>query len=175
LLVKHEDENGVEKQRLVGFKTVHVFDLSQTSGQPLPPVPDWKSPQKNEELNCKLIQFAENHGILVTFKNLPLEIQGMSRGGSVDIDLTAGTKTLIHEISHELLHRAEFVSNSYVIREVEAESVAYVVCSYFGMSNLASPNYLALHDSRGEMIIARLQRISDLASDLILALEGMNK
>jgi hypothetical protein len=34
----------------VGFKTVYVFDVSQTDGEPLPEPPDWKSPEQNAEL-----------------------------------------------------------------------------------------------------------------------------
>ena len=41
------DEDGEEHERLVGFKVVYVFDISQTDGEPLPEPPDWKSPEKN--------------------------------------------------------------------------------------------------------------------------------
>jgi hypothetical protein len=78
----------VEKQVLVGFKVVYVFDVAQTLGEPLPEPPDWKSPEKNLELNERLIQFAQSQGISVTFKNLPGEAQGVSKGGAIDIDLT---------------------------------------------------------------------------------------
>ena len=98
------DEDGVELQRLVGFKVVYVFDISQTEGEPLPEPPNWKSPEKNAELQARLLRFAEHKGIQVELEHLGHDIQGVSKGGKVGIDPEAGTKTLIHEIAHELLH-----------------------------------------------------------------------
>ena len=45
LIHKEIDENDREQRSLFGFKIVHVFDVQQTEGQPLPPQPDWKSPE----------------------------------------------------------------------------------------------------------------------------------
>lgn len=45
-------------------------------------------------------------------------------------------KTMLHEISHATLHRREKnepPSKDQHTREVEAESVAYVVCQHFGI------------------------------------------
>ena len=171
LLVKQQDEDGVEVKRLVGFKTVYVFDVSQTSGEPLPPMPDWKSPQKNEELNRKLIHFAESQGISVAFKNLPGEMQGCSKGGAVEIDRNAGTKTLVHEIAHEFLHRVEKVQLSRAERELEAEAVAFVVGKHFGLGNLNSPNYLAFFGATSANIATHTERIRATANRIITAIE----
>ncbi len=45
-------------------------------------------------------------------------------------------------------------------REIEAESVAFVVSSHFGLQELASPNYLALWDADEEKILTRMERLS---------------
>jgi hypothetical protein len=69
----HKEDSEIEDSPLVlnGFRIVYVFDVSQTDGEPLPPVPDWKSPEKNAELTEKLIKFAESKGIAVVFNELP--------------------------------------------------------------------------------------------------------
>ena len=167
LLIKEELEDGLETKRLVGFKVVYVFDITQTEGEPLPKLPDWKSPEKNHELNQRLIQYAKSQGISVTFKQLPGEIQGLSKGGSIDIYLTAGTKTLVHEIAHELLHQKKVSLQSKAIKELEAESVAYVVCKYFGLRDLNSSNYLAFFEVSTDDMLVHLERIRNTANEII--------
>jgi hypothetical protein len=139
------NEDGDEEQRLVGFKTVYVFDVSQTEGKPLPEPPNWKSPQKNSGLMDRLTRLANGKGIQVQVQHIGYDIQGVSLGGKIILDPDAGTKTLIHEVSHELLHHKERILTNSTIRELEAESVAYVVGKHFGLDGLSSPNYNALH------------------------------
>ncbi len=170
VLIKDEDEDGVEKQVLIGFKVVYVFDVTQTEGEPLPDPPDWKSPEKNNELNQRLIHYAKSHGISVTFKHLPGEMQGVSKGGAIDIDLGAGTKTLIHEIAHELMHKDKDNFQRRAIKELEAESVAYIVCRYFGLGSLNSPNYLAFFEVSIEDMMIQIDRITNTANKIITAI-----
>lgn len=167
VLVKEEDEDGAEQKRLAGFKTVYVFDISQTEGQDLPEPPDWKSPEKNQELNQRLIQFANHNGITVEFVDLERDTQGISMGGKIIIDLSAGTKTLIHEISHELMHKNDNNHQSRALKELEAESVAFIVSRHFGISGLNSPNYIALHDISPREIGCHIDRIVKTASSII--------
>jgi hypothetical protein len=165
------NEKGETEQRLVGFKTVHVFDVSQTDGEPLPDPPNWKSPEKNAELMNKLTKLAQDKGIQIQMKHIGHDIQGVSLGGKIILDPEAGTKTLIHEIAHELLHHVEGVLICSTVRELEAESVAYVVAKHFGCNGLASPNYVALHGATAAMIIDHLERIRNVATEIILVLE----
>ena len=174
VLVKEDEKDGIELKRLVGFKVVYVFDVAQTDGEPLPPPPEWKSPEKNNELNCRLIQFAKDRGISVTFKNLPGEMQGVSKGGSIDIDLTAGTKTLVHEIAHELMHTGKNNLQNRAIKELQAEGVSFVVCRHFGLENLNSPNYLALFKLTSDEIFSHMERIRDTAHIIITAVDRYN-
>jgi hypothetical protein len=172
VLVKEEDEDGIEKQVLVGFKVVYVFDVAQTLGEPLPEPPDWKSPEKNLELNERLSQFAQSHGISVNFKSLPGEAQGVSRGGAIDIDLSAGTKTIVHEIAHELMHKGKDNLQSTAIKELQAEAVAFVVCKHFGLGALNSPNYLAFFEVTTEQMFAHLETIRNTANKIITAINA---
>ncbi|MBC8508732.1 MAG: hypothetical protein H8D34_28075 [Chloroflexi bacterium] len=43
---KAEEDDG-ENPKLVSFRVVYVFDISQTEGEPLPEPPEWKSPQRS--------------------------------------------------------------------------------------------------------------------------------
>jgi len=174
ILVKDENEDGVERKHLVGFKTVYVFDVSQTDGDPLPPIPKWKSTEKNEELNQRLIQFARGHGISVAFKNLNGDAQGVSKGGEIVIDPSAGTKTLIHEIAHELMHKDGNNYQSQAIKELEAESVAYVVSKHFRITGLNSPNYIALHDASASDLVSQMDRIRNTANKIIEAVTSQS-
>ena len=164
---KIEDDEGEETEKLVGFKVVYVFDVSQTDGDLLPGPPDWKSPEKNAELSKLLMDFAGCNGITVEVKDLPGEIQGASCGGKILLDPKAGTKTLIHEIAHELLHQVKDAPTESTIRELEAESVAYVVAKHFGLDGLSSPNYNAIHGATAKMILEHMERIRKSATEII--------
>ena len=172
IISKVIDEDGEEREKLVGFKVVYVFDIAQTEGEPLPEPPDWKSPEQNAGLQERLVRFAERKGIQVEVKALGREIQGVSMGGRIILDPQAGTKTLIHEIAHELLHHAhEIIPTERTIYELEAESVAYVVGKHFGLSGLSSPNYVALHGATAELVMEHLEQVRNTAAEIIRALE----
>jgi hypothetical protein len=150
---------------------VYVFDVNQTTGEPLPDPPDWKSPERNAELQEKLLHFTQSKGIQVQIKSIGRDIQGVSLGGKVILDPEAGTKTLIHEIAHELLHHVMNVLTDRTYHELEAESVAYVVAKHFGLNGLSSPNYNALHGATAELILEHLERIRNTAAEIIKAIE----
>jgi hypothetical protein len=168
-----DEENS--PQVLGGFRVVFVFDVSQTDGQPLPPPPDWKSSARNEELQAKLTAFAVSRGVQVWTGDLRGETQGSSSGGRIELSPQAGTKTLIHEIAHELMHhgtdRREFTREE---KELEAEAVAFVVGSHFGLPDLASSNYLALWDADERKILARMDRVRTTAAEIIRSIEPDN-
>ncbi len=166
--VQEEDS---DYAKLVNFRVVYVFDISQTEGEPLPQPPEWKSPQQHAALQARLMAFAEQNGIRVNVQELSGEIQGISRGGVIELAPQAGTKALIHEIAHELMHQHTGSKRTPRIEELEAESVAYVVGRYFGLDDLASSNYVALHGVDAALILAHMQRIQATAKDMISSME----
>ncbi len=170
ILVKEDKQDPDSDQLLCGFKAVYVFDVSQTEGDPLPEPPNWKSPEKNKELEEKLIQFANSRGIQVSVVKQSGETQGVSKGGSIEIDPSAGTKTLIHEIAHEMMHRKNDRPLSASIRELEAEAVAYVVGKYFGLEGLSSPNYIAIHGATLDLIMEHFERIKKIVTMIITSI-----
>ncbi len=92
IVVKEKTEGSEGKSFLKGFKVVYVFDISQTDGDPLPEPPGWKSPERSAELQYRLMTFARRKGIVATVKQLAGEIQGVRRGGAIDIAPDAGTR-----------------------------------------------------------------------------------
>jgi len=117
-----------------------------------------------------MFRHAEANGIKITLRELPGNSQGISTGGEIVLSPEAGTKTLIHEIAHELMHM-EQLGKDKTILELEAEAVAYVVARHFGIKDLASPNYIALHGADAEMILAHLARIQETAAIIIQDVE----
>lgn len=154
------------------FKTVYVFDVSQTDGEELPEPPEWKSIEKNPELEDMLIRYAKSLNINVDIQDLSaMGAQGYSSGGNIVMDPTAGTKTLIHEIVHELLHhneKSKLKSRKEI--ELEAEAVAYVVARALEIKDLHSPNYLAIWDADGRKILDRLDLIRSTANQILTAI-----
>jgi hypothetical protein len=170
LVKKKGDPDGEEA--VIGFRVVYVFDISQTQGEALPPPPDWKSPEKNQELTKRLIQYANSLGITITEKELQGETQGVSKGGEIELSTNAGTATLIHEIAHEMMHHNEGNNNSTQIRELEAEAVAYVVAKHFAFDSISSANYVALHGADSKAIQEHLERVRITAMKIIFAIEN---
>lgn len=172
-IIHKEDSNKDDSPKILnGFRLVYVFDVAQTEGDPLPPVPVWKSPQKSEELNQRLIRFAESRGITVSFIKQKGEIQGVSMGGRIEVDPSAGTKTLIHECGHQLLmHHNLDLHIPRAIRELEAESVAWVVAKHFRLDGLHSGNYIGLHGLNSQDFVTSLERIQDVSREIINGLD----
>lgn len=174
MIRKDEPDADDSPKVLTGFRIVYVFDIAQTAGNPLPPVPDWKSPEKNEELTAKLVAFANAKGIKVTFKKLRGETQGTSSGRDIEIDITAGSKTIIHEICHSLLHFDNVTQQSKEIMELQAEATAYLVAKHFGIGSLNSANYIALFRLESKDIINHMDLIQKTASEIICGIEQQN-
>jgi hypothetical protein len=168
----HKEDPDVDNSPKIlnGFRIVYVFDVSQTEGEPLPPIPDWKSPEKNAELTERLLRFAEYKGIKVTFKDLPNEIQGTCKGKEIEIDPNSGTKTCLHEIAHSYMHWGSDCPMDRATRELQAESVAYVVSKYFGLAGLQSPNYIALHGLGSQNFVSSMAKIQEVSREIIGAL-----
>lgn len=174
ILINEDADNPDSDKILKGFKVVYVYDISQTDGEPLPEPPNWKSPEKNKELEERLVQFANKRGIQVNFLKLGGETQGISKGKLIEVDPSAGTKTLVHEIAHELMHRDENHPVESSLRELEAEAVGYEVSKHFGLNITSSPNYCALHGVNSEMIMDHLERIRKTAVEIISEIENDN-
>lgn len=139
-----QPETEVVEHVVSDFRVVRVFDISQTYGEPLPElaIPDLTGQVQNfplflqavKELSPVPIRFGETEGEAKGYySNKKKEIvvkEDMSESQTI--------KTLIHEIAHAKLHDREVLEQTgeekdQRTKEIEAESIAYTVCQYFGL------------------------------------------
>ena len=152
-----------EPQVVTRFRTVYVFDVSQTEGIDLPEPPVLTGAECSDDLSLALTLYADEQGIAVRSEKMTGSAMGVSRGGSIVIDeRLEGADyfaVLAHEVAHELLnHRARRDEIDKKCREIEAESIAYTVCQHFGVQCTA-PAYLALYGADSKDVTARLENI----------------
>ncbi len=169
--VKQKDQDDDEEPEIrLFFKVVYVFDISQTEGDEIPALDIWKSPEYRPQLHKILTNYAESLDLKVTYHEMG-ETQGaLTSDHQIFLSITAGTKTLVHEIAHFLAEHLES-DKPHKQRELEAEAVAYVVCRHFGFEDLKSPNYLYLTGLKADDLKVSLTTISTLAQKIITYVE----
>ncbi len=175
-----ERDNGETDEREgVYFRAVHVFDVGQTDGKKLPDIDVPTVDMAADRLLADLQQVAGKRGIAVSFQPIESGAFGVSKGGSIEVDDGHATgqqaKTLAHELAHEVLHKADRPERmTRNLAELEAESVAYVVCRHFSLeTEVRSSRYIALWDGDAKALRASLERISKTARDIIDDLESL--
>jgi hypothetical protein len=176
----------VQKQ---GFRIVNVFDVSQTEGRelPLPGV---------SELSGSVEDYSMLNAALRKLSPVPVvtaPISGSAKGYfshteqrivlRPNMSETQTVKTLIHEITHAKLHArpatdgmAGGTIKDRRTREVEAESVAYVVCQHFGIETSDySFAYIAGWSKGRELVELKesLDCIRETAAGLIKGVESL--
>ena len=141
IIVKDVNPDGTETEREVRFtrfRSVNVFDISQTDGEDLPSICnrlDGKVDDYDDVIN-KLIALAKPN---VRFDDLKGKANGYYSRVTDEIVLQSGMsqkmtiKTLVHEIAHSILHSDAFIEIPRSIKEMQAESVAYMVCKQIGI------------------------------------------
>lgn len=163
------------------FKVATVFDISQTDGEPLPNL-------GGEDLTEAVDDFEIFMEAIRSVSTAPIrfaEMEGTSHGYYHNVDkeivIKSGMsesqtmKTAIHEVTHALLHDKELmeeqgVEKDKMTKEVEAESVAYIVCQHFGLdSSEYSFPYIAGWSSGRDMkeLRASMDLIRKTAGDFI--------
>jgi len=128
------------------FRPVSVFDVSQTEGEPLPEL-------GVHELTDSVEDYRRMESALLNSSPVPIifwQMEGSAKGcydrSTDEIHVQDGMseaqtiKTMIHEISHATLHSKSYEEQhpdepkkDRHTKEVEAESIAYVVCSHYGI------------------------------------------
>lgn len=140
------DENGnllpepVKKQvQRMAFKVTYVFDVSQTSGKELPELAHWLTGDVGEyERMMAALQKISPYPI--SFQPIEGSANGYCSHRRQCIVIREGVsqeqaiKTTVHEIAHALLHKPDIERDSQAF-EVQAESVAYIVCQHFGIDS----------------------------------------
>ncbi|MCZ6654479.1 MAG: ArdC-like ssDNA-binding domain-containing protein [Planctomycetota bacterium] len=175
------DDSGNDTERQgVSFRPVHVFDVSQTDGEPLPEVevPDVETAA--DTLLASLERVATKRGIAINYTALDAGFYGVSKGGTIDLATGHATgqqaKTLAHELAHEAMHKQNRPDGlTRTVAELEAESVAYVVASHFGLDvEVRASRYIALWDGDAKALRESLERIASTARDIIDDVESLD-
>ena len=179
---KVEDEDGNDKsfQQIRGFRVVHVFDISQTDGEPIEDLdavrPKLLEGDAPEGIWDELVSQANDAGFEVIrnqkgSENGYCDFLNKTIAVRPDVAPAQAVKTLVHELAHALLHSDERPS-SRELAEVEVESVAYIVCNAVGVdSGDYSFSYVATW-SRGDLekIQATGQRVIGCAQSILAGL-----
>lgn len=126
------------------FKPTTVFDISQTDGEPI----ETLAPEELTEVVADYDLFMEAitavSPVPIRFDEIAGEAKGYYHSGDKEIVIQKGMsesqtiKTAIHETGHARLHDKDLmekqgIEKDRLTKEVEAESVAYCVCSAFGV------------------------------------------
>jgi antirestriction protein ArdC len=151
------------------FRAVHVFDVLQTDGEPLPE-PDVVRGDPGP-FTARLEAFVTQRGITLEHDEDLDGSDGVSKGGTIVLrtGLTPAERfsVLAHEVAHELLHRTG-ERPSRVVRETEAEAVAFVVSEAIGLHNgTAAVDCIQLYHGDSTTLAASLDRIQKTAADII--------
>lgn len=163
-----------DEESIFGFRIVHVFDVSQTDGDPLPEIA--KIGGEPHDRLPVLEQVVRDHGIELKYDKVPFGAEGVSCQGKIIISPSLAPAerfaVLVHEFAHELLHQKDRVNRpSKTVRETEAEAVAHVVCSAFGIETTAhSADYIQLYDGNADTLAGSLQAIQSTAAKIIVAI-----
>lgn len=163
------------------FRVATVFDVSQTYGEPLPELetPELMGNVENYEFFMQALR--EISPVPMRFDEIESGAKGYYSNTNKEIVIQNGMsesqtmKTGIHETTHAKLHDREVMEalgekKNQMTREVEAESVAYTVCQYFGLdtSDYSFP-YIAGWSSSVDMkeLRASMDTIRKTAGEMI--------
>ena len=159
---------------MIGFRVVYVFDIAQTEGAELPEPA--KVTGEVGTYHDRLFDFVQQQGIELEYNERIAPAQGVSYGGKIAL-LPGQTKaeefsTLVHEVSHELLHKADRrTMTTKTVRETEAESIAFIVSRAVGLNtSSASADYIALYHGNAELLTESLAVIQQASATILNAL-----
>lgn len=168
------------------FRIATVFDVSQTYGEPLPELetPELMGNVENYEVFMQALR--EISPVPIRFDEIESGAKGYYSTMNKETVIQQGMsemqtmKTGIHETTHAKLHDREIMEElgekkNQMTKEVEAESVAYTVCQYFGLdtSDYSFP-YIAGWSSSVDMkeLRASMDTIRKTAGEMI---DGMTE
>lgn len=145
------------------FKAVTVFDIAQTSGEPIQTMAPELLTAAVQDFDSFMQAIQKISPVPIRFDEIDGNANGYYHNADKEIVIKKGLsesqtlKTAIHETAHAKLHDKEImeslgVEKDRLTKEVEAESVAYCVCSSFGLdtSDYSFP-YIAGWSSSREM------------------------
>jgi antirestriction protein ArdC len=182
--VEADDDPDALVPVVTGFRPAYVFDVSQTEGEPLPEIAHRLDGDDPAGASVRLEKVAAELGYNVNVTQLPGERNGDCapelRRIRVSDRLAPAqrVKTLAHELAHAILHGGDVKDRG--LEELEAESVAYIVCHELALDSSAySFGYLASWARAGDeaprAITASGGRITAAARQILDGLEDRGR
>lgn len=164
------------------FRPVKVFDVSQTDGKPLPELASALSGNvQNYEIFMEALRRAAP--VPIAFEAMAADMDGYFSAAEQRIAIRQGMSEVqtvsatVHEIAHSKLHDHKKQENEEVeeaksrrTEEVEAESISYAVCQYYGIqTGENSFGYIASWSQGKELkeLRASLETINKTSCELI--------
>ena len=190
-IIRKRDDEDEDSIYMAGVRTVRVFDIAQTEGEELPTVCH-ELTGAVDGYGGLISALVEASPCPVTFAHVEGEAHGFYSHDTRSITVDDGmaeeqtVKTLVHEIAHATLHAMPCKPGDlggdelagYVAaqgsREIEAESVAFVVSDWLGIdSSDYSFGYVAAWAGGDEdKVKASLEAIRKGSAAIIDSLEG---
>jgi antirestriction protein ArdC len=176
---KDEDEKIV-----FGFKTATVFNVEQTEGDSLPELPVPQLLELDSKGIRQTINRLEHYAQAQNITIVKTPFNGIALGSfhyrtktirlRDDLPPLQQTKTLIHELAHALMHKKDDNKPRH-IKELEAESVAFLTCDALGLdsSSYSFPYLCTWADDLSEILPAA-ERACKVADDLLEAIRTIN-
>ncbi len=148
---KEKDESQTERYYVASFKVGYVFDISQTDGKDLNVFrfDETKIVENKGMIINGLVKAANSIGYSVSYiekENMNLGCYGICNHQTKEIKIVKNLSdlqqisTLVHECGHAFAHskyREDFEglaqNEKKEIKEVEAESISCIVCTYLGL------------------------------------------
>ncbi len=191
-----KDGNQITEEREISipmFKPVKVFDVAQTDGRPLPNLASALSGNV-EQYEVFVEALRRSAPVPISFRDIAKDTDGYFSPSDQAITIREGMSevqtisALVHEIAHSKLHNyerqqaeaaageesGEPVKKDRHTEEVEAESVSYAVCQYFGIETAENSFGYIASWSQGKALKelrASLETINQTASALITDVE----
>lgn len=182
LLVKDQKSENAEDKRLVGYKLVSVFDISQVENVELMKAPIYADSDAHLDLYLMLKGQVEAQGIKVvevdrgdgwfgSFNGSEIKIAGQLKNHDKAL-------TLIHEMAHwKLKHMDEQKHLSRAEMECQAESTCFIVAEALGMKAEVSKDYLLSYGTDAKMFLKNLDQIfkcSQIILDMLSVAENVS-
>jgi antirestriction protein ArdC len=177
-------ENGTQERKVVAFQTASIFDLSQTEGTEVPELPVPQLLELDSESIQHMIKWLESYAKSQDITLIKTSFSSTALGSfhypsktirlRDDLPPLQELKTTIHELAHALMHKKDDSKPRHV-KELEAESCAFLVCNALGLdSSSYSFAYLANWADEPNEILPAAERACKVADEILESLRTIN-
>ncbi|MCG0688076.1 transposase [Lactiplantibacillus plantarum] len=185
--------NTTDERAIVGYRYLPIFDVSQTSGEPVLSAKDFVKENLADHQNVTSLYNAFkdylNQQTDLKVSEVPLAKLKGAKGyfqpstneiviGGDEPDNALKLKTLYHEYAHSQLHglKSAFKDRPRAYQETQAEAVAYVAMQNIGVdTSNYSLGYVATWAKDKAVIHSALSEIQQVSNKVIELSDGLTK